>query len=105
VEAKPGDHLLLRGPGKEIKIPIDSKGQMLVNYTGGMMSFGNTRFSFYDVYESIMSGEPIVPSHMISAFSVDVAKATLANGDNEKIMITVKASFKLFILELVINIR
>ncbi len=61
VEAKPGEYLLLRGPGKEIKVPIDSMGQMLVNYTGDMMSFADTRFSFYDVYESIKSGEPIVP--------------------------------------------
>jgi adenylate cyclase len=61
VEAEPGEYLLLRGTRKEVKIPIDSMGQMLVNYTGGMMSFGNTRFSFHDVYESIVSGEPIVP--------------------------------------------
>jgi adenylate cyclase len=61
VEAKPGEYLLLKGSGKEIKIPIDSMGQMLVNYAGDMMSFANTKFSFYDVYESIVSGEPIVP--------------------------------------------
>jgi adenylate cyclase len=61
VEAKPGEYLLLRGLGKEIKVPIDSMGQMIVNYTGDMMSLANARFSFYDVYESIVSGEPIVP--------------------------------------------
>jgi adenylate cyclase len=61
VEAKHGEYLLLKGARKEIKIPIDSMGQMLVNYAGGIMSFANTKFSFYDVYESIVSDEPIVP--------------------------------------------
>jgi len=61
VEAKPGEYLLLKGAGDEIKVPIDSMGRMLVNYTGDMMSFVNNRFSFYDVYKSIVSGEPIVP--------------------------------------------
>jgi len=61
-EAKEGEYLLLRGKEKEIKIPIDSMGQMLVNYTGDMMSVANTRFSFRDVYDSIVSGTPIVPA-------------------------------------------
>lgn len=54
-------HVILKGIEKEINIPIDSMGQMLINYTGDMMSFADTGFSFYDVYESIVSGEPIVP--------------------------------------------
>jgi len=72
VEAKPGEYLLLspataqggrgvKGEGDEIKVPIDSMGRMFVNYAGDMMSFVNNRFSFYDVYKSIVSGEPIVP--------------------------------------------
>ena len=61
VAAKPDDYLLLRGSGREINVPIDAMGQILVNYAGDMTSLAGNRFSFYDVYESIVSGEPIVP--------------------------------------------
>ena len=61
VEVKPGKYLLLRGSGQEIKIPIDAMGQMLVNYTGDVISLIDTKVSFYDVYESIGPGKPIVP--------------------------------------------
>ena len=60
-EVKPGESLLLKGNGREIEIPIDSKGQMLVNYTGDMMSLTDVRLSFYNVYESIVSEEPFIP--------------------------------------------
>ena len=61
VAAQPGDSLLLQGLGREIDVPIDAMGQIFVNYAGDMTSLAGSRFSFYDVYESVVSGEPIVP--------------------------------------------
>jgi len=81
VEAKPGKYLLLQGAGQEIKVPIDAMGRMLVNYTGDMMSLANISFSFYDVYESIVSGEPIVPASTFKDKVVIVGVSDPASSD------------------------
>ena len=81
VVAKSGEYLLLRGEEKEIEVPIDSMGQMVVNYTGDMMSFANVGFSFYDVYESIISGEPIVPISVFKDKIVIIGRSDPSSSD------------------------
>jgi len=81
VVAKPGEYLLLRGERKEIRIPIDSMGQMVVNYTGDMMSFANARSSFYDVYESIISGKYISPVSVYKDKIVIIGRSDLLSSD------------------------
>jgi len=59
VELRPNRYLLLRGREKELRVPVGPAGMMIVNYTGGMGSI--PKFSFYDVYEAAVTGEPVVP--------------------------------------------
>jgi hypothetical protein len=81
VEILPGKHILLEGSREKIKIPIDNMGQMMVNYAGNFMSFGNSRFSFCDVYEAIKSGRPIVPPSTFRDKIVIVGISNPVNSD------------------------
>ena len=78
-EVLPGKYILLKGFREKIKIPIDHKGRMIVNYAGDITSFGISKFSFRDVYESIRSGEPIVP---LSTFKDKIAIIGISNSES-----------------------
>jgi len=55
IKIKIGGSIILKDEkGKEISIPIDNKGQMGINYVGGLESF-KLQYQFYDLYKAIMS--------------------------------------------------
>jgi len=50
-----GESIILKSEkGEEVSIPIDNKGQMAINYVGGLESF-KVRYQFYDLYEAVRS--------------------------------------------------
>jgi len=55
LKIKVGESVILTdGKGNNISIPIDNKGQMGVNYVGGLESF-RIQYQFYDLHQAILS--------------------------------------------------
>lgn len=58
IKIKIGESITLKDEsGEEMSIPIDDKGQMGINYVGGLESF-KLQYQFHQLYEAVISDSP-----------------------------------------------